>query len=422
MPTFKADVPKTVGPVCPADPAAVAARALVADPSALRRMVFSIVAEELGRLRGRAATSREWSEWTLETRLTEDDLGIDSLGRLEIVSRLDQAFGLSATGVEDYLFVEPRLGDWLRLIALAIDGARRSEPIALTFQTSGSTGAPKAARHALSDLVAEIDAHAAALPRPRRIVALVPPQHIYGFLWTVLAPSMWSVPTVDLRGAAPGAVVRQTEPGDLIVATPFLWDLMIRSGGRFAADVTGLTSSAPAPPSLWPETAAAGLLRLVEVYGSSETGGLGSRDAADAPFRLLAHLRPGGWGGVLRAGAPLAVQDRLEWDGPDTFHVRGRIDGAAQVGGVNVYPERVRRHAMTHPDVADCTVRLSGTGPTARLKAFVVPRPDTGDTEPLLASLTKHFLAGLSAPERPASVTFGATLPVSTMGKAADWD
>ena len=97
---------------------------------------------------------------------------------------------------------------------------------------------------------------------------------------------------------------------------------------------------------------AAGLSRLLQVHGSSETAGIGWRDDPDGPYTVLAH-----WdrdtpphpqhdvGQMRRAPAPggpaasetVVAPDRLEWLDRRRYHVRGRQDGAVQVGGVNVF-------------------------------------------------------------------------------------
>lgn len=248
-----------------------------------------------------------------------------------------------------------RLGDSAEIAEESLK--RFSERV--TFQTSGSTGKPKRVTHAWAHLAAETEAGADLFPDARRVAALVPPHHIYGWLWTVPLPAARGLPVLDARGRAPAAPLREARAGDLIVATPFLCSLLLRAGAKLPDRVTGLTSTAPAPPALWLETRAMGLARLVELYGSTETGGVGWRDARDAPLSLMPHLTAEG--GTLRRrrdGAALAPPDRLAWDADGRFRPAGRTDGAVQVGGVNVWPERVAATLGEHPAVADCAVRL----------------------------------------------------------------
>jgi 4-coumarate--CoA ligase (photoactive yellow protein activation family) len=385
------------------------------------RLIVALVAEELGRIRGRAVDPAEWRGWTPATRVDEDGLGADSLARLELVARLNRYFHMHEVGAEDWLLVKPTLGEWTEIVGESL--ARFSDRIA--FQTSGSTGTPKEAVHETADLIAETDAHAALLPDAERIVALVPPHHIYGFLTTALGPARRGMPVLDARGWTPAQVLRAARAGDVIAATPFLWGVLRRSGGRLAAGGTGLTSTAPAPPELWDEAAAMGLDRLVELYGATETAGIGWRDAPRAALCILAHLEraPDGTLRRRRDGAPLAPPDTLEWTADGRFRPAGRRDGAVQVGGVNVWPDRVRETLMKHPLVAECAVRLdAGAGGVARLKGFVVPGPEAPeDCDAMAATLARYCAESLSAPERPVRFAFGAALPRNEIGKLRDW-
>jgi acyl-coenzyme A synthetase/AMP-(fatty) acid ligase len=121
-------------------------------------------------------------------------------------------------------------------------------------------------------------------------------------------------------------------------------------------------------------------------------------------------------------GAPrsFALQDALDWHSPRHFRVTGRLDQAVQVGGVNVFPLRVREVLLQHPDVADAAVRLMAVSDNARLKAFVVPRPEA-DTSDLVQRLDAWLAPRLSAAERPRAFALGAELPRNAQGKLGDW-
>ena len=103
----------------------------------------------------------------------------------------------------------------------------------------------------------------------------------------------------------------------------------------------------------------------------------------------------------------------------------GRRDRAVQVGGTNVYPDRVARVLRAHPKVADCAVRLMRPEEGWRLKAFVVPDGVSagaiGDPADLRRELRRWLRDKVEASERPGSITLGAVLPLDDQGKAADW-
>ncbi len=413
-------------------PAPAGLAALLADDprGVLLRPLIALVADELGRQRGRRVAPAEWTGWRAGTPVDEEGLGVDSLARLELVARVNRAFQLHLSGVEDYLLIERTLGGWCDIVAAGY--GRLGDPAAerLAFDTSGSTGAPRTIVHRAAHLLDEVAAQPALFPGIRRVVSVVPPHHIYGFLFGVLGPALHGWPVVDRRAAGPGSVVAGLSPGDLVVATPFHWSLILRSGASMPPGVAGVASGAPAPPDLWSALAKRGLGRLVEIYGSTETAGIGIREAAEADFALLPHLAGPAEGlePIVRRidGTPVAPPDRLEPTTPGRFRVAGRRDAAVQVGGVNVFPARVRNAIAALDLVADCAVRPDGEGAGARLKAFVVPADAGILGEPVREDAFRRKLraaiaACLSDPERPARLNLGPRLPRTEMGKLADW-
>ncbi|NNU45045.1 AMP-binding enzyme [Ramlibacter montanisoli] len=69
----------------------------------------------------------------------------------------------------------------------------------------------------------------------------------------------------------------------------------------------------------------------------------------------------------------------------------------------------------------DAAVRLMRPDEGTRLKAFIVTRPPAPPAPTLLADLQHWIDRELSTPERPKAIRFGAQLPVTPSGKAADW-
>jgi 4-coumarate--CoA ligase (photoactive yellow protein activation family) len=254
----------------------------------------------------------------------------------------------------------------------------------------------------------------------------VPGHHIYGFLFTVLLPRALGIAEVlDLRTAAPSTVLREARSGDLIVAHPGWWEQAARLAPRFADDVAGVSSTAPCPDALAQALLDAGL-RLLQVYGSSETAGVGWREEGGAPFTLLPYWTRTGDAATLArtlpdgGTVPYPLQDRLDWEDERRFRPAGRIDNAVQVGGVNVFPAYVADVLRMHPRVAEVAVRLMRADEGRRLKAFVVPSDAIGD-EALRHALLDWCAERLTTAERPAAISFGARLPRQASGKPADW-
>ncbi|OYW26965.1 MAG: 4-coumarate--CoA ligase, partial [Methyloversatilis sp. 12-65-5] len=268
----------------------------------------------------------------------------------------------------------------------------------------------------------------------RRVLLAVPVHHIYGFIFGVLLPPrLGATCTEDIRPLSPLALEGQLHAGDLIVSHPAHWALVARFCPQLPADVVGITSTAPCPDAVADALIAKGLARLIQIYGSSETAGVGWRDAAGAPYELMPHWRrtegdaQTGDAVLTRTtadGAPVhaVLQDVLEWlpDSDRRFRLGGRRDEAVQVAGVNVFPARVRDVLLEHPQVEACAVRRMSAQEGERLKAFIVARAGAAPAA-LLPELEAWVKARLTAPECPRGWTFGDRLPADERGKLADW-
>jgi 4-coumarate--CoA ligase (photoactive yellow protein activation family) len=393
------------------------------DRAALLRFVADLVAGELAALRHDQFLLPDG--WTASLSL-QHDLGVDSLELMQVAGRLAEALQMARSGVEDYLLARRTLAGWLDIATAGLqhwDGE-------LTFRTSGSTGEPKRCNHVLAQLEQEAAALAALFPGRRRLLLAVPTHHIYGFLFGVLLPrhlGLAPAHVVSVRGRLPSQLAAHMLPGDLVVGHPQFWQAA--AGAAFPGDAIGVSSTAPCPDAVAESLAAAGLAALFQVYGASETGGLGWRASHRDPYRLLPYLEraPGDDHALLRRGPDggvrtLHAQDRLNWRGADLFAVGARGDAAVQVGGINVFPERVRKVLLEHPLVADAAVRLMRPDEGLRLKAFVVPRADAdADAAAFTQELRTWIDTRLSAPERPKAITLGQQLPRGALDKPADW-
>jgi long-chain acyl-CoA synthetase len=405
---------------------------------AVVRLLSSFLRAQIAALRCGSEAGLPAAPWPESLALDVETLGIDSLERLNLAMAANDAFHLRDSGLEDYLLRRRTLGGWADTLLAC--WAERTQHI--SFATSGSTGPPKLQRHALADLAREADVFASLFTDRRRIVAAVPAHHIYGFIFTVLLPGRLGVPVLDCGDPDMRFSARDFVPGDLVVAAPDRWRLLERFGVAPPVDVWGVSSTAPTPATTILALRAQGFERMVEVYGSSETGGIGLRDDPADAYALLPPwrstmvdagrllIRSHGDDG---AGREMAIEppDHLDWIDDHRFRPIRRRDEAIQIGGHNVFPSRVAALLKTHAAVADCAVRPMTEGPEyevggntengVRLKAFIVPA-DFSTPEPhLQEELMRWMRERLTPPETPKSVTLGRSLPVGPMGKAADW-
>lgn len=379
------------------------------------RIVVDLLGDELATSRGRALDVRGWNE---ATRLDGGGLDLDSLERLNVSAALNEFFHLHEHGAEDYLLGMASIGEYCDLVAQSLAATGQY----LTFRTSGSTGVPKRCTHAIADLMVEVDGWIDRLGSIEQVVGLVPAHHIYGTIFTALLPDRAAVDCVAGRFSGASAV-SNARPGSVVVATPTLWAYVSRSLLAFPQKLTGVSSTAPLSAHLAHQLLGQRLDRLIEVYGSSETGGVAWRSDSTAAFTLLGHWRHAGGDTITRLGADGAamthsLMDESAWLDDRRFALNGRRDGAVQIGGHNVFPERVRQRLLAHAGVGEAAVRLDGAA--GRLKAFVVPAGDHPDADGLVEALG-DWCADLRDVERPRHIAIGAALPRNGLGKLADW-
>jgi long-chain acyl-CoA synthetase len=354
------------------------------------------------------------------TRLEPDGLGVDSLALLELAAAVSTFFRLQESELEDELLRRRSVGDWTSTVMQAWAHGSRS----ITFATSGSTGTPTLCTHTWAAIAQEMDAQAMLFANRQRIVGLVGPRHIYGFLFCALLPRWLGVPFVDIRPTAPTGLTSVARSGDLVVGFPMRWDLAA-TNGAWEPDVVGATSTGPISAATIAALRARGMARMVEIYGSSETGGIAWRDEPSDVLHPYAHWSLRSDGQLERADpeAPGKTQIVMPPDilaaSKSGFLVTGRRDGKVQVAGTNVSCAHVAAAISEHPDVSACAVRLMRADEGARLKAFIVLK-NSATEQAALPALRAWMRARLSVPETPMDVVFGNALPRDAHGKLAE--
>ncbi|MDX8355836.1 AMP-binding protein [Cognatiyoonia sp. IB215182] len=352
-----------------------------------------------------------------ELTLSESGLGFDSLALLDLVLKVNTFFNLHKTGIEDYLLVYQTLGDWVGLIVRHFDLIE--DQAEFSFQTSGSTGNPKLITHNIADLQAEVKGivRNQVLPvrRSSRILNLVPPHHIYGFLFSCLLPSITKLDVVDLHGKPFTNAIRLAIQGDIVLATPFLWNRMARSGMIYEHEVHGVTAAEPSSQETWSVVENTKLSSFTEILGATETGGVGFRKSFDDDFDLLPHLTRDG-AHVRRKVSEesyLDLQDRLEWTGDKSFRFGGRIDNAVQVAGVNVSLAHVSDTISAVAGVKQVNVRFV----EERIIALVVPHNTSTISQDFYEALHLHVVKNLEPVARPSELIILPELKTNSMGK-----
>lgn len=363
--------------------------------------------------------------------LWPDGAALDSLERLNAAAAVARFFDLSETGHEDLLLAYPRLTEWAGLVERTVTSDRRR----ICFDTSGSTGKPSQVMHCWGDLGDEIACMVPIVGTPRRIVSTVGLHHIYGFLWGPMLAHLAGSAFVSLRGSSPAGWRKELRAGDVVVSVPALLEIWLPHLSTLPEELTVITSTQLLGAELWPGYAAVGVQRTIEIYGSTETGGIGWRDAADAPFVLMSRwkredadrLRPVGTGTGTGTGTsdgetrPVPIPDEVDWVDARRLRVLGRRDTVVKVYGRRVALDHVRRVVVEHPDIADACVRQMSGDEGQKLKAFIVPATGGDRSSDLPHRLDEWVADRLRPEERPGHWTVGSSVPVTETGKAKDW-
>lgn len=409
-------------------------------------LVEDILVDELQATRG--------SRFDPATLTADAVANLDSMERISLASRVNEFFALYESGVEDYLLRARTTEEMARVVQRGLREFSRH----ITFRSGGSTGGARSVQHETILLEQETSALADLFRGRSRVILTVPSHHIYGFLFGILLPRCMDIPVVHVRRSLLGGPARP-RAGDLVVSVPFLWERYVPAVASSAEDLWGVTSTAPFPLDKLPlrNGFMRGLDRFLEVYGSSETGGVGWRDLcfggvrgdsvrggparddsspapelAPAPFELfpfwrrhadtdaLERLPPDNVETLPRTAAVWHLPDRIRWVSDRQFYPGGRHDEMVQVGGHNVDLQELGtriRGIVTVPVVEDCAVRLDRE--TGRVRAFLVTDRDPSPQEE--AATRTVLRRALRDHEIPGELVWGRVLPRSGMGKVAAW-
>jgi acyl-coenzyme A synthetase/AMP-(fatty) acid ligase len=205
------------------------------------------------------------------------------------------------------------------------------------------------------------------------LLPTVPPQHIYGLLFSVLLPFVASARVLGRTCTFPQEILNalQNEGATVLVSVPIHYRAMQTAGIRQFSLRLALSSAAP----LDGEDAAAFRdqtgLAITEIYGSTETGGMairsyGANHGSWEPFTcidwkiLSDHLcvRSAFVSPDLPRDADgfFVTADRVAEAGENRFTLRGRADHIVKVAGKRVDLEEIREKIRRISGVTDAYV------------------------------------------------------------------
>ncbi len=243
----------------------------------------------------------------------------------------------------------------------------------LRIFTGGSTGSPRLWSKTCANILGEalfLSRHY-TITADDRILATVPPHHIYGLLFSVALPLVSGASVIEATPSFPSeiaAAVDHFQPTILVAVPAHYRSLMhqpLPAGSlRLAFSSAGMLGERENNVFFTHNK-----VGIVEVFGSTETGGIGERNrsrgdnhftgfpvvdvkqcngrlAVRSPF-LSPDLPVDGEGFFLTADRVKLRQDR-------GFSFQGRSDNINKVGGKRADLDEIRGLILEQPEVADC--------------------------------------------------------------------
>lgn len=253
-----------------------------------------------------------------------------------------------------------------RPLDLAIPADRR---IASLF-TSGTTGDVAVHGKTAGQLLGEAEALTGLLGVRRHdvVLATVPPHHIYGMLYSLLVPLLGGaafVATSSFQRPDVEDAVRHHSPRLLVTVPLHLRELVRLPPGSLGPIETVVSSTAPLDPELAAEVARRFSVDLVEVFGSTETGGVASRRTGgssdwtplpgvtvdrDSDGRLVVTSP------YVDGSEPYVTGDAVELTGEQRFRHTGRVDSVVKVGGKRISTAAIEQSLLRLDGVRDAAV------------------------------------------------------------------
>ncbi|MGY6038476.1 AMP-binding protein [Aeromonas sp. AE23HZ002T15] len=328
---------------------------------------------------------------------------------------------------------------WLQLPLSSVDEAqpagRWPAPLALplTLFTSGSTGEPKAIPKAWHQLDAELRVLIALWGERldgARLLASVSHQHIYGLLFRILLPLVLRVPFARTLTLYPEQLSAQSGRWVLIASPAFL----SRLDPALAAAGCSLVVSSGGPLALADAHQSEQLFGQlpVEVFGSSETGGIAWRQSTepDIPWRPMPGI------GIalgeddqlllsspyLPDDKPLLCADRIRLC-ESGFHLLGRGDRVVKIEEKRVSLDEVEARLQSLPWVAAAAVLPLTVGARQQLGAVLV-LTDVGHAQwkalgpgRFLIALREQLRPWIEPVALPRRLRLQVELPLNSQGK-----
>ncbi|MEZ8793663.1 AMP-binding protein [Vibrio splendidus] len=268
----------------------------------------------------------------------------------------------------------------------------------LTLFTSGSSGTPKAIHKTLEHLdieIAQLDKNWGDLLKGNRVHSTVSHQHIYGLLFRILWPLCSGVPFARHNLEYPEQILSHANKQSVLISSPALLKRLKHE--TKPAQLAGVFSSGGPLPT---ESAHQALNLLghlpIEVFGSTETGGIAFRqqESAQTPWQLFDCIEASlNSENCIKLLSPYIdknnwyqTADECEMVSSNQFILKGRTDRVIKIEEKRVSLVEVEKRLEQLPWISECVV-IPFEEPERLILASVLVLSEEGQAK--LATMSK---------------------------------
>ncbi|CDU09105.1 Putative fatty acid CoA ligase [Vibrio coralliirubri] len=275
--------------------------------------------------------------------------------------------------------------------------------IQLTLFTSGSSGTPKAINKTLEHLdieTAQLDKNWGELLKSNRVQSTVSHQHIYGLLFRILWPLCSGVPFARNNLEYPEQILSHANKNCVLISSPALLKRLKHE--TKSAPLAGVFSSGGPLPTESAHQSHSLLGHLpIEVFGSTETGGIAFRqqESAQTPWQLFDCLEASlNSENCIKLLSPYIdkniwyqTADQCEMVSDNQFILKGRTDRVIKIEEKRVSLVEVEKRLEQLPWISECVV-IPFEEPERLILASVLVLSDEGQATLATMSRGKFWL------------------------------
>ncbi|BBM85160.1 AMP-binding protein [Candidatus Uabimicrobium amorphum] len=262
-----------------------------------------------------------------------------------------------------------------------------------SLYTSGTSGQPKYIEKTYHNILSELQylEELVGIRTDHTVVTIVPFIHIYGLLFGILLPCRVGATMVECSKILPSNILNalQQHSADFLVASPVHYESLIKLEDHTPLNKLKrcISSGAPLRECVATQFFAQTNVAILEVYGSTETGGIASRLWKSAAqqlhfFPYIVHDKTLGEG-ELRIQSPAIspnlhedwyeTGDYISLNEDDSFCIKGRQQHLIKFAGKRIFATQLEEELKALPLVKDAAVvRIADAGAKGeRAVAFV---------------------------------------------------